>query len=163
MIQRVITLALVALAISGCSSIVSKSHYPVSINSTPDGAKYVITNRDGHKVDSGVTPATVTMKSSSGYFKGETYTILMEKDGFELKTYVLTSTIDGWYWGNILLGGLVGMLIVDPATGAMYNLPDRADVSLDMLAESSSSQDTVAIATIDSLTAEQLTRLVSLK
>ena len=111
MIQRVITLALVALAISGCSSIVSKSHYPVSINSTPDGAKYVITNRDGHKVDSGVTPATVTMKSSSGYFKGETYTILMEKDGFEPKTYVLTSTIDGWYWGNILLGGLVGMLI----------------------------------------------------
>ena len=55
------------------------------------------------------------------------------------------------------------MLIVDPATGAMYNLPERADVSLDMQAESSSSKDTVAIATIDSLTAEQLTRLVSLK
>lgn len=30
--------------------------------------------------------------------------------------------IDGWYFGNILLGGLFGMLIVDPATGAMYKL-----------------------------------------
>jgi len=30
--------------------------------------------------------------------------------------------VNGWYFGNILLGGLIGMLIVDPATGAMYRL-----------------------------------------
>ena len=88
MIQRIVVLALIASFTSSCSSIVSKSNYPVSINSTPDGAKYVITNRAGHKVDSGVTPATVTMKSSSGYFKGETYTILLEKDGLDRKSVV---------------------------------------------------------------------------
>ncbi len=30
--------------------------------------------------------------------------------------------VDGWYWGNIVFGGLIGWLIVDPATGAMYKL-----------------------------------------
>ncbi len=30
--------------------------------------------------------------------------------------------LNGWYWGNILLGGIIEMLIVDSATGAMYKL-----------------------------------------
>ncbi len=30
--------------------------------------------------------------------------------------------VNGWYFGNILLGGVLGMLIIDPATGAMYKL-----------------------------------------
>jgi hypothetical protein len=30
--------------------------------------------------------------------------------------------LNGWYAGNILIGGIVGLLIVDPATGAMYKL-----------------------------------------
>ncbi|MBK9107742.1 MAG: hypothetical protein IPM92_05015 [Saprospiraceae bacterium] len=30
--------------------------------------------------------------------------------------------IIGWYWGNILFGGLLGILIIDPITGAMYKL-----------------------------------------
>lgn len=39
--------------------------------------------------------------------------------------------MDGWYFGNILFGGLIGFLIVDPATGAMYTLkPDTLNVHL---------------------------------
>ena len=30
--------------------------------------------------------------------------------------------LDGWYFGNLLFGGLIGMVIVDPITGAMYRL-----------------------------------------
>lgn len=30
--------------------------------------------------------------------------------------------MNGWYIANIVFGGLVGFLIVDPATGAMYSL-----------------------------------------
>jgi hypothetical protein len=32
--------------------------------------------------------------------------------------------MDGWYIGNILFGGVIGFLIVDPATGAMWKLGD---------------------------------------
>jgi hypothetical protein len=32
--------------------------------------------------------------------------------------------LDGWYIGNILLGGLIGMLIVDPISGAMFKIAE---------------------------------------
>lgn len=34
----------------------------------------------------------------------------------------ITFKLDGWYFGNILIGGLLGMLIIDPATGAMWKI-----------------------------------------
>ncbi|MDR1896957.1 MAG: hypothetical protein LBR10_09235, partial [Prevotellaceae bacterium] len=33
--------------------------------------------------------------------------------------------IDGWYFGNLLLGGWPGMLIIDPLTGAMWKIESR--------------------------------------
>lgn len=33
--------------------------------------------------------------------------------------------MDGWYMGNLLFGGFIGFLIVDPATGAMWKLDDN--------------------------------------
>jgi hypothetical protein len=44
------------------------------------------------------------------------------KNGYDTKTVPVEFKLDGWYFGNILLGGLIGMLIIDPATGAMYKL-----------------------------------------
>jgi hypothetical protein len=39
--------------------------------------------------------------------------------------------MSGWYIGNILFGGLIGMLVVDPQTGAMYRLePKSLDATL---------------------------------
>ncbi len=162
--NKLLPIILAASLLSACSSIVSKSEYSVAINSSPDGANFVVTNRTGQKVHSGLTPASVTLKSSSGYFKGESYTIALSKDGFSPKTFTLTSSLDGWYWGNILLGGLIGMLIVDPATGAMYNLPDRVDISIDQdtAAATTVSKD-ITLATIDSMSDEQLTRLVPIQ
>jgi hypothetical protein len=32
--------------------------------------------------------------------------------------------LNKWYFGNILLGGVIGMLVVDPLTGAMYSLDE---------------------------------------
>lgn len=33
--------------------------------------------------------------------------------------------MNGWYVGNILFGGVLGLLIIDPATGAMYSLSTK--------------------------------------
>lgn len=39
--------------------------------------------------------------------------------------------LSGWYLGNVVFGGLIGLLIVDPLTGAMYNLtPDKIEQPL---------------------------------
>ena len=159
--MKKVILAVVVFVMMGCSSIVSKSEYSVAINSVPNGANFEIINRSGQKVQSGVTPNSVVLKSSSGYFKGETYTINIVKDGFIDKTYTMQSSMDGWYIGNILFGGLIGMLIVDPATGAMYNLPDRVDINLDEESEAED-QMTLNIDSFDSLSPQQIARLVPL-
>ncbi len=39
--------------------------------------------------------------------------------------------MNGWYWGNFAIGGLIGFLIVDPLTGAMYRIKDE-EVSCQM-------------------------------
>jgi hypothetical protein len=42
--------------------------------------------------------------------------------GYNSRTVSVTFSIDDWYFGNILFGSLIGMLIVEPATGAMWKL-----------------------------------------
>ena len=37
--------------------------------------------------------------------------------------------MDGWYIGHILFGGLIGFLIIDPATGSMWKLNESVHVS----------------------------------
>ena len=153
-----IVLALVFTA--SCATIFSESSYPVSVNSNPSGANFTISNRAGQEIESGMTPEMVTLKASSGYFKSENYKIVLSKDGFEDNVYTLSSSLDGWYWGNILLGGLLGMLIIDPLTGAMYKLPDRIDAPLTNKSTATQGQDIdVLFATINSLSEDQKSRL----
>jgi hypothetical protein len=42
--------------------------------------------------------------------------------GYETKKINVECSINGWYFGNIVFGGLIGFLIVDPVTGAMFKL-----------------------------------------
>lgn len=117
-----IVLTGVILLVSSCASIVSKSNYPISINSSPSQAKIIITNKRGIEVYVGNTPANLKLKAGSGFFGKEQYQVKFLKDGYDTKTIPVNFKLDGWYFGNIIIGGLIGMLIVDPATGAMYKL-----------------------------------------
>lgn len=110
------------IILSGCASIVSKTRYPVSIHSTPNGAKVTVTDRKGREVYIGNTPAICTLKASGGFFTKASYMVKFEMDGYNTRNALIDFSIDGWYFGNILFGGLIGMLIVDPATGAMWKL-----------------------------------------
>jgi hypothetical protein len=59
-------------------------------------------------------------------------------DGYETKTISVECKLNGWYFGNILIGGLIGLLIVDPATGAMYKLSSEG-ITEDLMPLKSSS------------------------
>ncbi len=118
-------LAMVVVLISSCASIVSKTSYPVSFNSVPVGATLTIQDRNGLVIFDGTTPATVDLESSAGFFRKAIYQVTFSKMGYESKTIPLRATIDGWYAGNILFGGLIGFLFVDPATGAMFKIEEK--------------------------------------
>lgn len=107
---------------SSCASIVSRSTYPISINSTPNNAKISITNKKGYEIYLGNTPAVVQLKSSSDFFSKAEYLIKFSSPGYDDKIVPVTFSLDGWYFGNIFFGGFIGMLIVDPATGAMWKI-----------------------------------------
>lgn len=125
--------AVAAVSLSGCASIVSKSQYNVAVSSLPEGAAFVIKDKSGVKVHRGVTPQTVTLSSGAGYFQGATYTVDFTKEGHQPAVETLDSSLNGWYWGNIVFGGLIGLLAVDPATGAMWKLDERVAKVLDPL------------------------------
>ena len=113
-----------ALCISGCATIVSQSSWPVTIKSSDFPATFTIINNRGQEIHRGVTPETVMLHSGSGYFQAATYPIKFSTTEGKESCAVIESTLNGWYWGNILFGGLIGFLIIDPGTGAMWALPD---------------------------------------
>lgn len=115
-------MAMAMPTLSGCASIVSKSNWPVTFHSNPTGANIAITNKKGKEVYSGKTPATLKLKSGSGFFAKESYTVVLDLEGYDTKKITLDCKLNGWYIGNLVFGGLIGFLIVDPATGAMYKL-----------------------------------------
>jgi len=115
-------IATVCILLIGCASIVSKSVYPLAVNTEPSGILVVIKNENGMEVFSGRSPAVVELAAGAKFFKRAFYTVTVSAEGYEEKTLPVNFTIDGWYFGNLLLGGVIGMLIVDPATGAMYKL-----------------------------------------
>jgi len=121
-LNKTLLIVLLLPFLSGCASIVSKSNWPFSVDSNPSGAKVVITNKKGTEVYSGRTPAALKLKSGAGFFSKESYTISLSLDGYETRKVNLECKVNGWYFGNLLIGGVIGMLIVDPATGAMYKL-----------------------------------------
>ena len=157
------TLALAGLIMisSSCATIVSKSKYPVTIDSTPKGADVTIPNRRGDQIFSGKTPTIVKLKSGAGFFTNAKYAIKISKDGFTSKTVELRATLNGWYAGNIIFGGLVGLIIVDPLTGAMYRMPSTIKVDTNS-ALASDGPRSLQLASIETLTPEQRASLVRL-
>ncbi|EXB46096.1 hypothetical protein [Acinetobacter sp. 1000160] len=112
----------VVLSLSGCASIISGKTQTMTFQSTPELSDITILNRDGKKIHVGKAPVTVSLNRGAGFFVPERYTVIFEKEGYEKKEITVSSSVNGWYVGNILFGGILGLLIIDPATGAMYSL-----------------------------------------
>lgn len=129
--SRLLTPMLAGMALlSGCASIVDGGPEQVQVTSKPLGAKFTVYDKAGTPVESRTTPACVTLKRDSGYCKPADYTIKFEADGYNPDELKLRARMNGWYIGNIIFGGPIGILIVDPATGAMWTLPDKRNCNL---------------------------------
>jgi hypothetical protein len=135
------SLLAVTLITSGCATILGKPTQTMPIASTPDGATIVVVDESGAEVFRGNTPTTVTLSKHNGrYFGGKTFRVSLIKDGYKSQEVPVYSGVSGWYFGNILLGGLIGMLVVDPLNGGMYTLSPEVIAA----AEKSSDGKTVA-------------------
>lgn len=154
----------VLILLTGCASIVSKSMYPVTINSHPDEADILVKDERGLHIYKGQTPATLTLSAGEAYFHGKSYTVTFSKPGYEEQTAVIKNGLDGWYIGNIFIGGLIGWLIVDPLTGAMWSLPKELTVTLAKKRLTlNKNENALKIVTIDQIPDNLKNKLVRLK
>jgi hypothetical protein len=110
------------LLTTSCATIFSTNRYAVSIQSSPEETDITIVDRDGQEVYFGKTPTIVELDASAGYFRRANYVVKFEKEGYHSAVATITTGIDGWYFANIVISGIIGFLIIDPATGAMYKV-----------------------------------------
>ena len=104
--------------LSGCATIVTGSDQSIQVDSTPGNA-VVTLNGTQH----GTTPVKLNVQRNASEAK-----LQISLSGFEPKEIKLKKSTNGWVWGNILLGGIIGVA-VDASTGAMYSfkLPEQGD------------------------------------
>jgi len=119
---------------TGCATIMTGGgNQRINISSDPTGADIKIYDSFGIEVQSSETPTVAILKKADGFFQGAFYRVVIEKEGYKTQEVFIESELDlGWYViGNFFIGGLVGWVIVDPLTGAMWVLkPENVDVDL---------------------------------
>lgn len=124
MIKPLFAVATVA-ALSGCASVVSGVTQKFFVD-TPKvvGAFCTLTDAEKRFWFVRRSPGSVTVEKGDGPMK-----IVCEKSGYETTTIMVEETIAGSAFGNIIIGGGIGLLI-DATTGAAQKYPDRVDVWL---------------------------------
>jgi len=122
-----LAVAFSVMTLTGCATIVGSDTQLVEVNSNPSGAEFTIKDNAGRVVSHGLTPQGVTLQKSDGsYFGKKSYEITFTKDNYQPVTLPIKANANGWYiGGNILLGGFIGWLAVDPFNGGMYTLSPK--------------------------------------
>jgi hypothetical protein len=116
---------LAVLTMSGCATIVGGgTSQPVSLQSSPVSAAFSIQSSAGLEMAQGSTPSTVSLPRKNDY------QVRITLDGYEPQTTALTRGINGWIWGNLFVGWILGFGI-DFLTGSAYKLePSFIQVSM---------------------------------
>ncbi len=78
------------------------------------------------------TRCNVNLKTSAnGYFNPEKYTVISSKNGYKTEQKIIDWHVSRWYYvGNLVVGGLLGYLIIDPITGDMCYLDESAYINM---------------------------------
>ncbi len=130
--SRAAVALLTALLLPSCATIVSDASTLLHIDSNASEARVVVLDADDRPVFEGVTPCHVEVDNGAGYWKGARYVVEVRKDGYLPRRVELEAEVDPAFFGNALLpGGLIGSLLIDPLTGAMFELTQsRLDIEL---------------------------------
>lgn len=114
--------------LTGCATIMHGSNQRVDFDSTPPGASVAV---DGKVV--GTTPTGAELD------RGSEHDVVISLPGYRPFEMHLSRGVDGWFFANLLLGGVIG-LVVDASNGSMYKLDkDRVSVTLEKATSSTPS------------------------
>ena len=121
---KLITVFLIVSIFVSCSTIVNTDRQQVKITSSPDKAKVTITNTGGFEVFNGETPVDTKLKRKFDYV------VEISLPGYKSEKIQITKGFEPMFLGNIICGGIIGM-IIDFASGAVNRLePDEIYVEM---------------------------------
>ncbi|HJT22730.1 MAG TPA: hypothetical protein VJ746_19815 [Nitrospira sp.] len=111
------------LTLVSCATITDGSTQEVSFQSSPEGVRVTLIKRvrdssadnvfKDERLDLGQTPFVIPLD------RAENQMIEFSKDGYKKVSMKLTTMLNGWFWGNLVLGGPFGST-TDSTSGAMY-------------------------------------------
>lgn len=112
-----------AAASSACASIVSETDSATYIETAPEKARCELHGQDFKRLVE--TPNSINLPA-----KAAPLTVSCRADGYKTTTATLDTKMDGWIFGNIIFGGIIGG-VVDAARGAGQKYPPKFSVLLE--------------------------------
>ena len=131
--RQIASMLIVSGLAFGCASIMKGTRQDLSVTSSPSDATVEIRRGsaagEGERVFAGATPATAELS------RKHEYVVTVSMDGYRTaKIPVTKDGIQPWWWGNIALLSLLG-IVIDYVDGAMYRLePATIHVSMETAA-----------------------------
>lgn len=119
-------LAATLVSLGGCATVMKGTTQKISVNTNPQGAACEV-SRDGAKLASLTqTPATVEVSRDKSELS---FSCTKAPEHPDATAYTVESKFNGATLGNILLGGVVGV-VVDASTGSNYSYPENVTIDL---------------------------------
>lgn len=122
-----------ALLTSGCATIVTGRSQGLTVKTDPPGANCDLTRKGKSVGVVNPTPGTAQLGKSASALD-----VNCKKPGYLDASAKLSSSFQGWTLGNIIFGGIVG-IVVDAGSGAMHQY--QRDISMKLLPESFGSEE----------------------
>lgn len=129
--KRFVAFGIAALAtltlLVGCATILGGGpQQKITFNADQPKVNYLIKDQTGSVVFDGTDPGTLSLA------KKNTYTVEVSLAGYAKQTITISQGINGWFWGNLCIGGIIGMGI-DFITGSMWDLqPSNLNIKMHM-------------------------------
>jgi hypothetical protein len=101
---------------TGCATLLGGGpSQSVTVNAEPAGTSFVVKSSSGLQMAAGTAPQIIRLP------RRNEYQVDFTVPGYQPQSVVLTRGVNGWIWGNLVIGWIVGF-IVDFATGSAYKL-----------------------------------------
>lgn len=120
--MKKLSIFFLSVALSSCCTLVNGKYSDINVKSNVPNADVYLNG--AHK---GTTPLVIEAKRTSGHV------LTVKKDGYMPYQAQLSPTVSGWIFGNILFGGIPG-LVIDFCSGSWSTI-EPSDISAHMQPE----------------------------
>ncbi len=158
----VVFCAITVILFSGCATMFNGNTSRLNIRTEPRNADIIVTDKKGREIFNGKGPAELRLKNGAGYFTPAKYRVIISAPGYAPYETTVSFKLNAWYFGNIAIGGVIGMLVVDPVSGGMWKIEDPV-IYAKLESALAAKTPSLKLHTIDSVPEELKSKMVQIR